>query len=452
MSTFKLKNGKVRYVSDVKTLDGIHKSMVNNFQKKKNTLPKTKIKLEKMYIQLKKLENKDASTYDTKDIKLRSKLKSDIKEIEYEIYDIENNITEAEYYSKTEEYLMDYYDLIDDDVNYEYNSDEESKNISLDREIGKEKKLDKLDLLNKMNRDKRKRKTTVKKRKRRQPVNIQNNILSYFGEAKDSDTSDSDNNEDKENDTKEKKVKTKDKSILLDQYRTMIDSEYVCDKNKGHNHIKICHWCDCEKTLNQTEGFYFCDECGEIEEVIIEPERPNYREVVTDKPGYPYKRINHFNEWLSQFQAKETTEIPADVYGQIMRELHKNRIRDFKKLTLARMKKILKKLCLTQYYEHSTHIISKLSGLPPPVISRDVEDELRRMFRQIQEPFANHCPIGRINFLSYSYVLHKFCELKELDEFIHCFPLLKSREKLRQQDKIWEGICSDLRWQYIPSI
>lgn len=155
---------------------------------------------------------------------------------------------------------------------------------------------------------------------------------------------------------------------------------------------------------------------------------------------------------LSQFQAKESTEIPKELYNQILAELHKNRFYDLKSLTLPYMKLTLKKLGLTSYYEHATHIISKLSGLPPPTISRETEEKLRQMFKQIQTPFEKHCPKTRINFLSYSYVLHKFCQLLELDDFIKCFPLLKSREKLRQQDKIWECICKDLRWQYIPSI
>jgi len=38
-----------------------------------------------------------------------------------------------------------------------------------------------------------------------------------------------------------------------------------------------------------------------------------------------------------------------------------------------------------------------------------------------------------------------------MDEYLECFPLLKSREKLQQQDNIWEKICWDLQWEYIPS-
>jgi hypothetical protein len=35
---------------------------------------------------------------------------------------------------------------------------------------------------------------------------------------------------------------------------------------------------------------------------------------------------------------------------------------------------------------------------------------------------------------------------------LHCFPLLKNKDKLYQQDKIWQNICADLKWQFIRSI
>ena len=52
----------------------------------------------------------------------------------------------------------------------------------------------------------------------------------------------------------------------------------------------------------------------------------------------------------------------------------------------------------------------------------ETEEKLRVMFKEIQGPFAKVCPKGRKNFLSYSYVLHKFAELLELDDFLMCFP------------------------------
>jgi len=201
-----------------------------------------------------------------------------------------------------------------------------------------------------------------------------------------------------------------------------------------------------------SEGLYVCTGCAEVEHVIIDSEKPNYKDPLPEKAGYPYKRINHFNEWLSQFQAKESTEISTDIYNSVIKEIKKQRITDTSKLTLKRMKQILKKLRLHQYYEHIPHITSKITGNKAPEITRETEDIFRKMFKQIQEPFEKHCPRDRTNFLSYSYVLHKFCQLLGLDEYKSCFPLLKSREKLRDQDKIWKNICGELNWIYYPSI
>jgi hypothetical protein len=157
---------------------------------------------------------------------------------------------------------------------------------------------------------------------------------------------------------------------------------------------------------------------------------------------------------LSQCQAKESTEIPPKVYDKINREFRKNCYSkgDIKKMTLHKLKKILKKLHLNSYYEHTPHILSKLTGRPPPNFSRETEETLRQMFKMIQMPFLRHKPAYRVNFLSYSYVLHKFCQLLELDDLLKCFPLLKSRDKLQVQDEIWRKICEDLRWEYHPSI
>jgi len=157
---------------------------------------------------------------------------------------------------------------------------------------------------------------------------------------------------------------------------------------------------------------------------------------------------------LSQFQGKETTDIPNEVYNMIYEELKKNRITPDKydKLTLKKMKGILHKLRLNQYYEHIPFILSKIKKEDPPTINRHTEEKLKMMFKEMQEPFERHRPKDRANFLSYSYVLHKLFQLLELDEYLKCFPLLKSRDKLRQQDMIWKKICKDCKWKFYPSV
>lgn len=155
---------------------------------------------------------------------------------------------------------------------------------------------------------------------------------------------------------------------------------------------------------------------------------------------------------MSQFQGKETTEIPNSIYTDILKEVKKQNIKDLTLLTPIKMRDILRKLRLYKYYEHIPYITYKINGVQPPVMSRKIEERIRNMFKEIQEPFTKHCPKNRKNFLNYNYVLHKFCELLELNEFRDCFPLLKSREKLMEQDKIWEKICNDLGWEFVESI
>jgi hypothetical protein len=220
-----------------------------------------------------------------------------------------------------------------------------------------------------------------------------------------------------------------------------IESDYGC-----------CPVCDNEMCFAQNEALLNCSKCGFQDFILIDSEKPSYKEPPREISYFAYKKINHLNEWLAQFQAKETTEIPQEIFEQIQNELKKERITDTSKLKPSKLREILKKLKLSKYYEHVAHIMNRLNGVQAPVLSREVEDKLRFMFREIQPSFIKHCPKGRSNFLSYSYVLYKFCQLLELDEFLPCFPLLKSREKLYMQDKIWQCICEDMGWEFIKSI
>ena len=262
-----------------------------------------------------------------------------------------------------------------------------------------------------------------------------------------------------------KKVETNSKSVMdwlnkdsitknsrkdiCEQYLSITDTDFV--KNYDSPSDK-CDKCKGEKIIHLSQGCMICKKCGDISYIIIDSDKPSYKDPPKEVCYFAYKRINHFNEWLAQFQAKETTDIPKDLYDQILIEIKKERIDNMSNLTQSKIREILKKLKKNKYYEHVPHIMNKLNGLPPPIMSRDTEEILRRMFKEIQIPFAKHCPKVRKNFLSYSYVLHKFVQLLDLDEFMDCFILLKSREKLHQQDLIWEKICEHLKWEFIPSV
>ena len=281
-------------------------------------------------------------------------------------------------------------------------------------------------------------------------------VMEYFSGGATSNSASSNNSKKLQNTTKNEetyqKEKYKSKAKMYEDYLLLTDENFENLNIEKHATIDFCNICGIEKTLYMSEGKMICNKCGDESFILIDSDKPSYKEPPREISYFAYKRINHFNEWLAQFQAKESTDIPQEVYNQIIAELKKERIEDMKTLTPPKLREILKKLKKNKYYEHVPHIINRLNGEPPPTISRETEEELRRMFKEIQVPFHKFCPKSRKNFLSYSYVLHKFVQLLELDEFTDCFILLKSREKLHQQDQIWKDICNYLKWEFIPSV
>ena len=55
--------------------------------------------------------------------------------------------------------------------------------------------------------------------------------------------------------------------------------------------------------------------------IIIDSDKPSYKDPPREVSYFAYKRINHFNEWLAQFQAKETTQIPEEVLTDIINQI-----------------------------------------------------------------------------------------------------------------------------------
>lgn len=165
-----------------------------------------------------------------------------------------------------------------------------------------------------------------------------------------------------------------------------------------------------------------------------------------------YKRINHFKEWCAQVQGKESTDIPEEVFEVVLAEIKKEKIVNSKGITYQKMREILKKLGINKYYEHIYYIIYRINGVPPPHFTPEIEEKLCNMFKDIQGPFLKFCPLGRKNFLSYSYVLYKFMEILGFKECLKLFPLLKARSKLFVQDMVWKNITAELKWPYYSTV
>jgi hypothetical protein len=374
-----------------KTLDAKHKDIIKSFKERKKGLPQKKKELSNLKKQLEK-------ETDFEEIFI---LEKEISNIQEEIEVVENNNEVDDYFLKTSDLLYKYYcpkeNLPDNE------SDESDEIISNN-------------------------------------INSKTKSISYYFN-KESD----ENNENKP----KKKKKEVNKAKILDKFLMITEVDHI---PTTLNKQEICESCQTEMEIKKLEGIIVCTNCGFSKLHTITSSKPSYKESIPENNYFAYKRINHFNEWLSQFQAKESTDIPQDVFDLLVNEIKKARIQNMAKVTPNKIREFLKKLGLNKYYEHTAYILNRLNGETPPTMTRETEEKLRVMFREIQYPFMKHCPKKRVNFLSYAYVLHKFVELLGLDEYIKCFPLLKSRNKLEEQDKIWLNICKELKWEFIPSM
>jgi uncharacterized Zn finger protein (UPF0148 family) len=213
-----------------------------------------------------------------------------------------------------------------------------------------------------------------------------------------------------------------------------------------------CSVCNVSREELTAEGILVCPKCGSEEYSLVVSDTPGFRDPPKERNNYAYKKMNHLNEILNQFQAKESTKIPDEVMNEVICEIRKRRIDNIASLDEQDIRDILKKLERNRYYEHATHILSRLNGNPPPTITAEIEEKIRAMFQEIQAPFLLYCPDDRRNFLSYAYIIYKFLELLELDEYKQHFTLLKSRDRLIAHDQIWKKICDYLQWEFIQSV
>jgi hypothetical protein len=237
---------------------------------------------------------------------------------------------------------------------------------------------------------------------------------------------------------------------IVQKYLSNIDETFL-DMSSFIRTTDICQNCFKGELIPlEDEGVLICNLCAVNVPFLIENEKPSYKEPPKEVCFYAYKKINHFKEILAQFQGKETTQIPDEVIDQIQQQIKKERI-GLEQLTHYKTKDILKKLGFNKYYEHIAFIKNKL-GIKPPVFSPELEDTLCNLFMEIQAPYAKTCPDYRVNFLNYYYVLFKFCELLEENDFLHDIPLLKDREKLIEQDETWKKMCVELDWEFIPTV
>jgi len=428
------------------TLDAKHNEIMKDFAKKKKSLPKLVEKFNEIKEILEKLNNpekyKEELTLKLKELETNKKILRANKNKKNQIEDIigksttvkETNCEDPEEnVSQIIKDLKERIKILDDffSINKLKNSLIDQSN-DLEQEIQKLEEnedeltylLDTADILFKYY------DSSVKETKK---TNIPTDLQDFFVKIKET-----------------KKSNDDDKYNLFNKYMKITAGSEL--KKKSQIQIRTCDKCKIEKTLHLQDGFLTCTGCGDSEPIQMDSDKPNFKDQAIESKPNGYKRMNHFSELLNQCQGKESTDIQPEIFERIINELNVMKITDLSKLDNKIMRSILKNLNLNSYYEHIPYIINKLNGIPPPTMSRELEEKVRSMFKEVQEAWISGKKSTRKNFLNNNFVFHKIFELLEEDTFLQYFPYLKSRDKLQEHDDEWKKICEYNRWEFIPSL
>jgi hypothetical protein len=250
-----------------------------------------------------------------------------------------------------------------------------------------------------------------------------------------------------------------DTSRFYRKFRSNIDPDYVYAPENNINEDNYCYECNEFKILNPDEAIMICELCGKKTTIVTNPEKPSMKDPPAENKYYEYKRYTHFCDWLSNLQGKESSRVPDEVINVVIREITREKMEDrIDELSESDIRRYLKKyskINYDRYYDHSTQILFRITEIPPIQMTPEMEQNLKLMFLEIQEPFELYKG-DRRNFSSYSYMIYKFCQLLDYVEFLPKLKLHKNKTKLYEHDRIWKKICNHVGgeekgWKFIKS-
>lgn len=86
------------------------------------------------------------------------------------------------------------------------------------------------------------------------------------------------------------------RGALLERYMMYTDDNFV--EAKPREHDDRCSFCkSTNMTIMTNDGYAFCNDCHTMEYLIIDHDKPSYKDPPKEISYFAYKRINHFQEF-----------------------------------------------------------------------------------------------------------------------------------------------------------
>ena len=229
------------------TLNNHHRLILEKFKKEKKKLPKYKLDLEKIQKRFDKLNKKNNIKCSDKEIETKFNLKEQLKVLEKKIKNIEEQKEKNDYFLSTFDLLNDYFTNRQNCSDCEEPSEPEEEST----------------------------------------------VINFF-KKKDDNQMSMDNFINKKN-----KIKNSD---LYEKYLNKIEPKYS-GKHEFIKNFDLCPQCKIKKMLIQNEGRYVCQGCGRSDNIIIDSEKPSYKEAMSsDCSSLKIEYIIFIN-----FQSRRTT-------------------------------------------------------------------------------------------------------------------------------------------------
>jgi hypothetical protein len=309
---------------DNTTIDAKHSEMINYFKKLQESIPLLKEELKKLIFEYNNKDNNRKNDIDY--ILYRDNLREKINESKNKINSINNNEELNKYYLNVGVLLHSYYENIENSKNIKNNSEnfeenlinyEYDLNIKIDEQFDEtftpeidDEEIDEFDEneeIDEINENENNKKEIKK--------NNYKNVLNFFNDREIKENEEYDKNnllnqenniniENSKNDGVYTSLKISDfvkeestfkKKNILDEYLQKIDSKYI-SKIKIDINICKCPNCKTEMIIYPSDGIQICENCGIQQNILIESDKPSFKDPPMEVCYFSYKRINHFNE------------------------------------------------------------------------------------------------------------------------------------------------------------
>ncbi|AYV84214.1 MAG: hypothetical protein Hyperionvirus19_38 [Hyperionvirus sp.] len=158
-------------------------------------------------------------------------------------------------------------------------------------------------------------------------------------------------------------------------------------------------------------------------------------------------------KWTEYFDGCVFLNIPEDIINKIANELRQRNL-NISELNIEMMRTIRKSNNISKC--QFNYILSMIRYGSPPILSTDTKNKVTSMFRNIEKSSKKYLLDNGLNNnlsrLNFHYVLYKIFQTLGMDIYLGYLNInmMSSQHALSKREPIWEKICIDLKYPFIP--